>query len=289
MERFLDHVQHEVSDADVVILPLPYEGTVSYLKGTTDGPGAILEASLQLEEVEEELRWEPSNTLRLHTANPIAPDRGETPESYIAKVKEFIDKIPADKVIIGLGGEHTVTVPLALRVLAPGDTLIAIDAHPDLRESYEGSPYSHACVTRRLCEAGFSTIQLGVGCISAGELEYIESGAPVEHFPAIDLATAEGLESAIGRIKALKGGVYLTIDLDGLSTSYMPGVGTPVPGGIEWHALLKILRALLFNEEVNVKGMDIVELSPIQGQVLSEFSAAKILQKLLSYNWRSRR
>jgi len=289
MEKFLDHTQHDLNEAEVVILPLPYEGTASYLKGTGGGPDAILKASLQLEEMEEELRWEPSTALKLHTADAIKPGRDESPESYITKIEEFLGIIPEDKVIIGLGGEHTVTVPLAMRVMTPGDTLIAIDAHPDLRDSYEGSRYSHACVTRRLCEAGYSAIQLGVGCISAGELEYIESGASVEHFPATALATEKGLEAAVNRIKALKGGAYLTIDLDGLSTSYMPGVGTPVPGGIEWHALLSILKALFFNDDVTVKGMDIVELRPIEGQVLSEFSAAKIIQKMLSYNWGRKR
>lgn len=281
---FLDHHQSPIDQADAIFACLPFDGTVSYVDGTSFGPQAILDASLQLEEYEEEFRWEPTNELKLHTLPMLQPLPAESATEYIERSSQRLQEIPREKFVIGIGGEHSVTVPLARRCLSAGDTIISIDAHPDLRDGYLGEHYSHASVMRRLFDDGVRVVELGLRCISKDEVEFAEHHHPnIVQFWMHELTTTHGFDDMLLSLHHLKGNAYLSIDADGLSTAIMPGVGTPIPGGFEWAHTMKILETLFRNEHLNIVGCDVVEVRPLADSPLSQFTAAKLIQKILSY------
>jgi agmatinase len=285
-QRYFDHYQADLASAAVVIVPMPYDGTVSYIKGTQKGPAAIVEAAGQLEDFEEELGWEPTKELKIHSLAPIEAQQDERPEAYLGRVRQALTDVPATAFLLGLGGEHTVSIPLVEKCLRPGDLVISIDAHPDLRDEYEGERYSHACVMKRLVDAGMSLVEIGLGCISRPEAKWVETQPRIRQFWAKDLATPENFNGMLSYLAGLGGNVYLSLDADGLCTSIMPGVGTPMPGGLSWSAFMQILRTLSANPGIVLKGFDIVEVKPLADTPLSEFTAAKIIQKVLSYTFR---
>lgn len=281
--RFLDHVQSSPEEADVFFALLPFEETVSYLKGTAGGPNAILEASTQLEEFEEEWLWEPTNELKLHTLAPITPGLEETPTQYIERATQELAQLGPDKFVVGLGGEHSVTVPLVRRCLKPDDLVISIDAHPDLRDSYLGETYSHASVMKRLFDEGMRICELGVRCISKEERQFVDDHPRIVQHWMHELASPSGFDNLLVSLEQLEGNAYLTIDADGLCTGIMPGVGTPIPGGFTWDQLMRILKTIFSNPKLSIRSCDVVEVRPLVDNPLSEFTAAKLIQKILSY------
>lgn len=286
MLRFQSHFQSPLEEADLVIIPLPYDATASYLKGTAKAPEIIAAASDQLEEMEEELSWSPLSRLKVHSLDPVHPSTAlETPEEYLRRVESALVGVPPEAVLLGIGGEHSVTVPLALNRLLPGDTFIVIDAHPDLRDYYGASHHSHACASRRVHSAGINLIQIALGTISEEEKVFLKGAKGIEQFWAWELENPEHFEKLLKRLGEVRGNVYLSIDADGLSLSYMPGVGTPIPGGLEWGRLMEVLRAVFKNPKAEVRGFDFVEAMPVEGSVITEFSSAKIIQKMISFRW----
>lgn len=283
--RFLNHPQAPLNEAEVLFLPLPYEGTVSYMKGTAEGPLAILSASHQLEEFEEETEWEPTNELKLHGLSPVLWGIEEPSRSYIPRVEEAAKARP-EAFMVALGGEHSVTPPVVRARLKKGSTVVVVDAHPDLRESYEGDKFSHASAIRRLVEDGYPILQIGTGCNTPEEAEFIKGRSDFKRFSANDAASPEGYTALLEALKALSGDVWFSVDLDGLCTSIMPGVGTPVPGGLGWHQMMGVVRALFNNPKAKVVGMDVVELRPLPDSELSEFTAAKLIQKCLAHRFK---
>lgn len=280
--RFLNHDQAHLDGADVVFLALPYEGTVSYMLGTAGGPRAFFAASHQLEDYEEETGLEPTLRLKMHALPPVTPIAGETSADYIGRVEKAAGA-GAGAFMVAVGGEHSVTAPIVRARMNPGDTVIVIDAHPDLRMSYEGDPLSHASVMRRVMEGGFRVLQIGTGCNTAEEAAFVQGRTDFRRFSAVDCADPERFNALLKEISGLAGRAWLSIDLDGLCVSIMPGVGTPVPGGLGWHELMAILRAVFRNPALAVSGMDVVELRPLPESELSEFTAAKIVQKCLAF------
>lgn len=280
--KFCNHRQAPLEEARVVILPLPFEATVSYMKGAAEGPEKIIAASHQLEDWEEETCWEPTNELPVHSLDPLYHQAGESPESYLARVGAAA-RTASHAFLVAIGGEHSVTGPLVSARLQKGDTVVVVDAHPDLRESYEGTPLSHACAMRRVAESGMRIVQIGTGCDTAEEAQYAAANPDFHRFWAREAATPEGFARILGALSGLTGRVYLSIDLDGLCTSVMPGVGTPVPGGLTWHKTVDILRALAQNPNITLVGMDVVEIRPLADSELSEFTAAKLIQKGLAF------
>ncbi|TAL17085.1 agmatinase [bacterium] len=286
MIHFQSHFQSPLEEADLVIVPLPYDGTTSFLAGTAKGPEAIIGASDQLEDMEEELSWRPLYELRVHSLPPVRPSSpSETPEEYLKKIEEALAPVPESAVLLGIGGEHSVSVPLVKNRLRPGDTFIVIDAHPDLRDYYGESGHSHACASRRVHSAGMNLIQIALGTISPEEREFLKSAGRIEQFWAWELEKPENFARLLKRLGEVEGNVYLSLDADGLSLSYMPGVGTPIPGGLEWGRLMEVLRAVFGNAKANVRGFDLVEAMPLESSVITEFSAAKIIQKMISFRW----
>lgn len=272
--------------ARVVILPIPYEATTTYRRGCENGPDAILDASQQVEVYDEELDreiWE----VGIATHDAIADtrnDRKVTAEEMLKVTQETVYKLVSDgKFVISLGGEHSITTGIveAYRQANPGEafTVVQIDAHGDLRFEYEGSIHNHACIMRRVVEMGLPTVQVGIRSICKEEADLIKEKSLVV-FRAREMATQpDWMARAWASIQTRK--VFLTIDLDGIDPTLIPGVGTPEPGGLNWYSLLTFLQHIFQNHEV--VGCDVMELAPIVDSVVSEFTAAKLVYKLIGY------
>lgn len=281
------------AESAATILPLPFEGTVSYGGGTAAGPEAILEASAQIELWDDELDFD-LDSLRWHTAPALEVRLGETAEEYIFRVEEAARALRRPGgLVVGIGGEHSLTPPLVRAAAAdPADlsaiTVVQIDAHPDLRSEYEGTACSHASAMRRLVERGARVIAVGIRSADRAEFEYGVKSGLVENYMARDLAVdpACGLRLT-ERLRGLTGPVYLTIDIDGLEVHLCPGTGTPQPGGLGWWQALGFLRALLLeNRSLDLIGADLVETAPMRGTSVNEFTAARLLGKVLAYRFK---
>ena len=271
--------------ARVVILPIPFEATTTYRNGCQDGPSAILHASQQVEYYDEELEQE-LWSVGIFTDEAIADTRGNCPvssEQMLQVTQETTAKLIADgKFVIGLGGEHSITTGLvaAYRQANPDElfTVVQIDAHGDLRHEYEGSIHNHACIMRRVVDMGLPTLQIGIRSICREEADLIKE-KQLAVFRAREIAMQpDWMDRAIASIKTPK--VFLTIDLDGIDPTLIPGVGTPEPGGLNWYSLMTFLRRVF---EHDVIGCDVMELAPIKDSVVSEFTAAKLVYKLIGY------
>ncbi len=287
--NFLDLKPLPVKEAEAVILPIPYEATTTYGGGTREGPEALLKASRQVELWDEELNWDPSSAVRLATALPVTPEVSG-PQAMLDKIRRLVQPwIAQGKLILAVGGEHTVTLALiqAAQTRYPDLTVVALDAHADLRESYEGSKFSHACVLRRVYELGRPLTLLGLRSYSQEEYQLLRVAPRLTVFKATDLDTTAGWEKALDHLRALPGPVYLTIDLDALDPGIMPGVGTPEPGGLNYYQVISIVETLALRGPV--AGLDLVELAPIPGQRASEFTVARLLYKALGYIYHQRR
>jgi agmatinase len=286
--NFLDLRPLPVKEAEAVLVPIPYEATTTYGAGTREGPAAILAASRQVELWDEEHHWDPSAAIRLATAAPILPEVSG-PQAMLDKIRRVVQPwIAQGKLILALGGEHTITVALvqAVQTRYPDFTVVSLDAHADMRESYDGSKFSHACVMRRVYELGRPLTLLGVRSYSQEESQLLQVAPRLKLFPARDLQSPAGWEAALDHLKGIPGPVYLTIDLDALDPGIMPAVGTPEPGGLTYYQVLAIMATL--TQRGPVIGLDMVELAPIPGQRASEFTAARLLYKALGYIYHSR-
>lgn len=272
--------------ASVVILPIPYEATTTYRRGCENGPDALLEASQQVEYYDEELEQETCREIGIYTHFPIADTRLGTvsAEEMLQVTQQTVYQLIQDgKFVIALGGEHSITTGVveAYRQFFPTEpfTVIQIDAHGDLRFSYEGSTHNHACVMRRILDMGLPTVQIGIRSICQEEANLIKE-KHLTVFRAREIATQpDWMERAIASIPTPK--VFLTIDLDGIDPTLIPGVGTPEPGGLTWYGLTTFLRSVF--ETHQVIGCDVMELAPVVDAVVSQFTAAKLVYKLIGY------
>lgn len=270
----------DLQTSRAVVLPVPYEGTTSYGMGTKEGPNAILMASRQVELYDEELDACPYE-VGIASAQEVFPSRASY-EAPIHQVQEAMaELLEAGKFPIMLGGEHSITLGavLAAKEQYPDLGVFHIDAHADLREDYEDTPSSHACVMRRVAEQHIPLVQVGIRNISFEEMEYWKKEKPSQILWGYQQDQWD-IEAAI---ESLPKNIYLSIDLDGIDPSEMPAVGTPEPGGIRWYQLLAILRALF--KKRNVVASDIVELAPIPGLIYPDFLTAKLLYKLIGYRF----
>ena len=286
---FLDARSLPLKEAEAVILPIPYEATITYGGGTREGPEAILSASRQVELWDEEDDWEPAAAIRLATALPVLPE-ASGPQAMLDKIRRLVQPwIQQGKLIAALGGEHTITTALvqAAQTRYPDLTVVALDAHADLRDAYDGSKLSHACVLRRVYEMGRPLTLLGTRSYSQEEFQLLRVAPRLKVYPARDLHSPEGWQRALDHLQGISGPVYLSIDLDALDPGIMPGVGTPEPGGLTYYQALAVMAALA--RRGPIIGMDLVELAPIPGQRLSEFTAARLLYKALGYIYRNSR
>jgi agmatinase len=287
--NFLDLKFLPAKEAEAVILPIPYEGTTTYGAGTRAGPEAIIAASRQVELWDEDDNWDPSAAIRLATASPILPEVAG-PQAMVDKIKRIVQPwVSQGKLILALGGEHTITVALvqSMQTRYPDLTVVALDAHADLRESYDGSKLSHACVMRRIYESGRPLTILGVRSYSQEEYQLLRVAPRLKVFKARELHTPAGWDQALAHLQGIIGPVYLSIDLDALDPGLLPAVGTPEPGGFSYGEVLTIIETLA--QRGPIIGLDLVELAPIPGNKVSEFTAARLLYKALGYIYLSRR
>ncbi|MEB3359318.1 MAG: agmatinase [Synechococcales bacterium] len=271
--------------ARIVILPIPFERTTTYRQGCQHGPAAILEASHQVEYYDDELAGEAFHA-GIFTCGAIADTRlnpNLTSEEMLAVTQSATEVLIDDgKFVIALGGEHSITEGIvAAYQQRSGEpfTVVQIDAHGDLRHEYEGSIHNHACVMRRVVDMGIPTVQIGIRSLCREEAQLIrDQNLPI--LWARDIATQpDWMERAIAQIPTRN--VFLTIDLDGIDPALMPGVGTPEPGGLSWYGLLAFLKRLF--DTHTVIGCDVMELAPVSDSVVSEFTAARLVYKLIGY------
>jgi len=267
-----------LANAKFVVIPVPYDLTSTYQSGSRRGPGAILDASANMELYDEELRKE-TYLAGIHTLLPLAADaRG--PEAMVASVNEQITHVLAQgKIPVMLGGEHSISFGAvqAMREKYPTLSVLQLDAHADLRDSYQGSPYSHAAVARRIAEI-CPLVQVGIRSLSAEEAVFMSTGTV--RILTVDFIRADdGWRKKV--LEYLSGDVYVTIDLDVFDPAIMPSTGTPEPDGLAWRDVLILLKEL--SRRCRIRGFDVVELAPIPGLVAPDFLAAKLIYRLMGY------
>lgn len=261
----------------IVIVPVPYDGTSTWIKGADKGPAALLEASANMELYDIETDTEVYRK-GIYTSKEIRENSSPENMSQAVYVKT-INYLNENKFVVMIGGEHSVSIGTikAHTEKFKNLTVLQIDAHTDLRPEYEGSKYNHACVMSRVKEM-CPFVQVGIRSMDSEEKNYVN---PDNIFYARDIVTNDHwMESAIEKLSK---NVYLTFDLDGLDPSIMPSTGTPEPGGLLWYPTLKFLRKVI--EQRNLVGFDVVELCPVENQKSSDFLAAKLVYKILSYKF----
>jgi agmatinase len=282
--NFLD-LEPERSDPDasgILILPLPLDLTASWKRGTDAGPAAIIEASSHIELYDDELGFDTAAE-----AGGVATLRAPALPTDPKAAAEAIELLAAGliqegRLLISLGGEHSVTFPLvsAHRRVWPDLCVLQIDAHADLRDTYHGSPYNHACPMRRLLEMGVHVTAVGIRSVDASEAPLLDGELRRTFSAHLTAGKLDGVIEEI--IESLPGdNLYISVDLDGLDPAVVPAVGTPVPGGLGWHETLSLLRALFKARQVI--GADVVELSPREGLHCADSAAARLVYKAIGY------
>lgn len=269
---------HSLREATFVVVPVPYDLTSTYQPGSRRGPMAILEASTNMELYDEELKKE-TYLAGIHTTLPVEIDaRG--PKNMINAVRKKISKIVTmNKIPVMLGGEHSISLGAvqALKEKYPKLSVLQLDAHADLRDSYQGSPFSHASVARRISEI-CPLVQVGIRSMSKEEGDFLPKSNVKSYSADFVLEQKNWCEKIC---KDLKGDVFVTIDLDVFDPSIMSSTGTPEPGGIYWRDVLRLLKAV--SRTCKIRGFDVVELAPVAGNIAPDFMTAKLIYRLMGY------
>jgi agmatinase len=268
--------QHAALDAArAVVLPAPYDFSTTYQGGTRWGPRAILTASQNMELWDEEIGA--IYKAGIHTLPELEPT-ALGPETMCSRVEQAVAWIlEQGKLPVMLGGEHSLTAG-AVRAAASRTrnlSVLQLDAHADMRDRYLDSPYSHACVMRRVREL-VPASSVGIRSMSEEEASYLE-GHPAPIWSARQFHALEGRWDPI--LRSLTDDVYLTLDLDALDPSIVPGTGTPEPGGLGWYETVDLLAAV--SRRSRIVGFDVVELAPLPGMVASDFLAARLTYRLI--------
>lgn len=284
-DAFLALPEEELCDYDnvkVVIQSIPYEHTSSYLAGSAKGPQAMIEASQFVEYYDEELDQETyKNIGGLATLPEINFDNLVNAEAIDAIEKQTKNLLDDDKFVVSLGAEHTVTLGFVKAHLTkyPDLSVIQIDAHSDLRDSYHNNKFSHASVMARVHDLNVPLVQIGIRAQCIEESQLIKSSKNIHTWYAHQLWNDDKwIDAAIDK---LSDHVYLTIDADGFDPSVCPAVGTAEPGGLSWIQGCKLFRRLA--ERKKIVGFDIVEIAPAENNIITEFSMAKMAYKILGY------
>jgi agmatinase len=263
------------------VIPAPLEQSVSYGRGTKHGPSAILTASQQLELFDG--HSVPADR-GIHTARPVNC-RGSVAAVLARIERACAAALERAAVPVVLGGEHTVTcgVAPALQSHCGGIGIVQFDAHADLRDSYEGDPYSHATVMKRLLDRDIPIFQLGVRSMSPGEHE-LRQHRGIGHYDA-DMLASQGLPRNVLPADFPEK-VYITFDIDAFSPALVPATGTPEPGGLEWYAAMGLLEKIC--REKTIVGFDVVELAPRPGLHAADFTAARLVYNIMGMITRKR-
>lgn len=271
----------DFQNARIVILPVPLDRTTSYVAGTRTGPHEILVASSHME------LWDEETGTDVHGVGICTLPEMDFPFASMDEVVRDIGRvaqeiISRDKFLFVLGGEHSVTPPIVGAVARQhlGLSVLQIDAHADLRDSFMGTPHNHACAMRRTLEHARIT-QVGIRSLSTEEAAAAPSLNTTIFYDFNMRKDPNWMDRVV---ESLGETVYITIDADGLDPAIMPAVGTPEPGGLSWYETLSLLRKVI--ESRHVVGCDLVELCPMPGYVAPNFLCAKLMYKILTYRFR---
>ena len=266
--------------AAAVVLPVPLDRTTSYVPGTRSGPRELLAASSQVELWDEEIGVD-VHDVGIYTL-PEMDVTGGSMDDALALIRRVADEIlDANKFLVTVGGEHSMTSALVAAAAARhhGLTVLQVDAHADLRDIYQAERHSHACAMRRTLDYA-PLVQVGIRNISAEEVDALPALATTIFYDwnmRDDPGWMDRVEAALSDT------VYITIDLDGLDPGVMPAVGTPEPGGLSWRELTTLLRRTFARK--TIVACDVVELCPIPGMAAPNFTAARLVYKLLTYRF----
>jgi len=262
-----------------LIFPVPYEQTTTFRKGTHAGPQAIIAASREVELFDEETESEPF-LAGIHTL-PELEVSSAGPEAMVTRIYNAARKMDwQEKLVCMLGGEHIISLGMVRAIAEHRQNLsvLQLDAHADLRNHYQDTPYSHACIMRRIRELTTRTVSVGVRNLSKEEFDFIRQ----ENVTVITAAEMQTDDNWMARaLEQLSEDVYLTIDCDFFNPALLPAVGTPEPGGGDWYQTLTFLRRLIGKKRL--VGFDLVELAPLPVNNISEFIAAKLIYKIMAY------
>jgi agmatinase len=275
-------IRRTFDESTVVVLPVPVDRTTSYVGGTRNGPHEILQASSHMELWDEEMRAD-VHGVGIYTLPEMELPFGEM-ELLLGEIERVAyEIIGRDKFLVSLGGEHSITPPLVSAAARkyPGLSVLQIDAHADMRDSYMGTPHNHACAMRRSVHHAALT-QVGIRSLSTEEAEILPKVNTTVFF---DVSMRQDPTWMDKVVESLAPDVYVTIDVDGLDPSIMPATGTPEPGGLSWPEITALLRTVAARRRI--VSADIVELSPIPGMVAPNFLCAKLIYKLLTYRFAS--
>jgi len=264
-------------DSKIVVVPVPYDGTSTWIKGADKGPQAIIDATVNLEWYDIETDSEVYRR-GIFTDTPV--DVGSSPDQMVEAVAERVGgHLDRDVFTVTIGGEHSVSIG-AVRAHAarfPSMSVLQLDAHSDLRDEYEGSRFNHACVMARVKEL-CPIVQVGIRSMDISEKPSMDRDRVL--FAKDIQGCADWHDRVVERLGEQ---VYITIDLDVFDPSIMPSTGTPEPGGLLWYEVLALLRAVCGRR--NVVGFDVVELCPRPGNWAPDFLAARLIYQLLSYRF----
>jgi len=274
--------QTDFEHARVVLLPVPLDRTTSYVPGTRTGPREILVASSHMELWDEETETD-VHRVGLFTLPEMEFPHADMADTIIEIRRVCWEIVSRDKFPVVLGGEHSITPAVVAAVAEKYRDLsvLQIDAHADLRESFMGTPHNHACAMRRSLEHARRLTQVGIRSLSLEEAEAVPRLATTIFYDFNMRRDAGWMDRVVA---SLGDTVYVTIDVDGLDPAIMPSTGTPEPGGLSWYETLTLLRKVI--EHRRVVGCDVVELSPIPGLAAPNFLCAKLIYKILSYRFR---
>jgi agmatinase len=275
----LPHIK-TFEDSSAVILPVPVDRTTSYVGGTRNGPRELLIASSHME------LWDEEVGADVHGVGIFTLPEMELPFGELPTVMDEIQRVAyeilsRDKFLVTLGGEHSITPPLVAAAAQryPGLSVLQIDAHADLRDRYMGTIHNHACAMRRVLDLAPLT-QVGIRSLSSEEAAVLPDLQTKVFYDVIMRRDPDWIDRVVD---TLGDAVYITIDVDGLDPAIMPATGTPEPGGLSWYEALTLVRKVVSRRRV--VACDVVELSPIPGLVAPNFLCAKLVYKILSYQF----
>lgn len=274
----LDNTEVSYDKAKFIVVPVPYDSTESYRAGSRNGPHQVIDASRYIELFDLESQSEPYKK-GIYTLEEMEVIKGN-PLEMLDRIRNVVKKLlNENKTPILIGGEHTISLG-AIMAFDKDVVVIDLDAHSDLRNSYEGSQYSHACVMRRIFESGRSLIEVGVRAMSQEEFDFAkEKNIPIYFRTMLKKNFRKFLAKINEQIKGKN--VYLSIDVDVFDPSEAPGVSTPEPDGLTFSEVKEIIKTIC-NSAV-IKGIDLVEVTPIPGNTITEFLSARILYKTICY------
>jgi len=261
-------------NAKIAILPVPFDKTSSWIKGSAKGPRAIINASRNMELYDIDTGFEVYKK-GIHTAKEVA---SVTSREMVDKVHKRVKRMLIDnKFVVTLGGEHTVSLGSikAHNEYFNDISILHLDAHADMRDRYQGNKYSHACIMARAREITSSIVSVGIRSMDSSELKNIDKK---KIFYASDTRRSKNWIQHV--IRKLSNNVYITIDLDVFDPSIMPSTGTPEPGGLGWYEVIDLLERI--SKSKKIVGFDVVELCPSKNTMAPDFLAAKLIYRLLS-------